>query len=623
MNFSEEQLEIINAPSDEKTVVMAAAAAGKTATLTERIRVLLKRGLEPRKLVAITFTNNAAAEMRERLGADFKEGMFMGTIHSYANFLLTSKGFDTSEYREDEEFDKLFELIAENPQVLREVDYLLCDESQDLNPEQFEFITTLIQPRAMLVVGDIRQCQPAGTKVLLRNNIVKNIEDVEIGDSVVYYEPEKGRACGLGNKAHNAINKKVTNIQKSHSKHLIKITTKDGLTSSYTPNHRTFVRLQSNYDKHVVYLMCDNNYRFRIGKIPLRGKEASVAWRVKMNNEKCSKIWLLKICDSDKEARIYEDKISYKYGIPQNCWQHDKVSFTKDDLDYIYEGIDTKERAEKCLTDHKLYIEYPLLDNNIDWSRDNHFSGNGSIQIYAANIIPEYMSALCYGNNSSHSNKRYEDIIMREDINSDEYIDVYSLEVEGGTYVADGIITHNSIYGFKGAEPKMLMHLMFDDDFVVRELTQNYRNGKAIIKFSNDIISKMKSVPLTPVTAMRDVRGAIRKITPWEILSTIKTDKNWGNWAILCRTNKKVSDIMTMLKKQGIPCVTFRQAQGGLNELKEKMADNTIKVLTIHSAKGLEFDKVIVCDIYSKGEENMRLNYVAVTRARDELYLCF
>ena len=50
--------------------------------------------------------------------------------------------------------------------------------------------------------------------------------------------------------------------------------------------------------------------------------------------------------------------------------------------------------------------------------------------------------------------------------------------------------------------------------------------------------------------------------------------------------------------------------------------EDSVNIMTIHSAKGLEFDKVIVCDIYSKGEENMRLNYVAVTRARDELYLC-
>ena len=180
-----------------------------------------------------------------------------------------------------------------------------------------------------------------------------------------------------------------------------------------------------------------------------------------------------------------------------------------------------------------------------------------------------------------------------------------------------------SIYGFKGAEPKMLMHLMFDDEFIVRELTQNYRNGKAIIKFGNDIIKRMKNVPLTDVVPMRDNRGIIRKIDMWELVKTVKSDKNWGRWAILCRTNKKVGDIMSLLMRQGIPAITFRQAQGGLNELKNKMASDTVKVLTIHSAKGLEFDKVIVCDIYSKGEENMRLNYVAVTRARDELYLCF
>lgn len=337
MNFSEEQRAIIEAPIDEKTVVMAAAAAGKTATLTERIRYLVRHNVDPSKIVGLTFTNNAAAEMRDRLGDDFRPGMFLGTIHSYANTLLTSNGFDTAEYRNDEQFDELFGLIQENPEVLKPIDYLLCDESQDLNEIQFDFISTVLDPRACLIVGDVRQ----------------------------------------------------------------------------------------------------------------------------------------------------------------------------------------------------------------------------------------------------------------------------------------------SIYGFKGAHPKALMHLLRNDDYEVRELTKNYRNGTAIIKFSNDILARMKEFHATPVTPMREERGKICKIDPYEIIQTIRKDKKWGNWAILCRSNDKVGHTMNMLERCNIPCVTFRQAQGGLDELKDKLNSDAVKVLTFHSAKGLEFNKVILCDFYTKGEENLRITYVGVTRARDELYLCW
>ena len=88
MNFSDEQIKIIEAPIDEKSIVIAAQAAGKTAVLTERVRYLLKHGIEPNKMVCLTFTNNAADEMRLRLADDFKDGLFIGTIHSYANYLL-------------------------------------------------------------------------------------------------------------------------------------------------------------------------------------------------------------------------------------------------------------------------------------------------------------------------------------------------------------------------------------------------------------------------------------------------------------------------------------------------------------------------------------------------------
>lgn len=335
MNFSKEQLEIIEAPLDEKTIVMASAASGKTATLTERIRYIINHGIDPSKIVVLTFTNNAAAEMRDRLGNDFYPGMFMGTIHSYANLLLTSRGYDTAMIRDDEDFDRLFEMIEEHPEVIRPVDYLLCDESQDLNKAQFLFISEVIDPVASLIVGDVRQ----------------------------------------------------------------------------------------------------------------------------------------------------------------------------------------------------------------------------------------------------------------------------------------------SIYAFRGAEPKMLLRLMKKPEFQVRELTQNYRNGKKIIDFSNKIIEKMKNVPQTVVRGMRGEQGKIQLITQFDILNVIKKDPQWGHWAILCRTNKKVDQIMGMLVRQGIPCLTFRQAQGSLDDLKEKMNENAVKVLTIHSSKGLEFDKVIICDTFSKGQDNIRLNYVAVTRARDELYL--
>lgn len=65
------QLEAINKKGD--LLVSAAAGAGKTAVLTERIARLISEGTDPEELLVVTFTNAAAAEMKERIEARLRE----------------------------------------------------------------------------------------------------------------------------------------------------------------------------------------------------------------------------------------------------------------------------------------------------------------------------------------------------------------------------------------------------------------------------------------------------------------------------------------------------------------------------------------------------------------------
>ena len=135
-------------------VVMSSAASGKSAVLVERIRYLLEKGIDPSEIVAITFTNNAASVMYERL--DNPEGLFIGTIHSYCNYLLRGGAIDTSNIIQQERFDDLFEEIKENPQCIKHISHLLLDEAQDSTLEQFEFLS-LLHPDNFMYVGDIKQ----------------------------------------------------------------------------------------------------------------------------------------------------------------------------------------------------------------------------------------------------------------------------------------------------------------------------------------------------------------------------------------------------------------------------------------------------------------------------------
>ena len=81
-------------------LVLAGAGSGKTKVLTTRIVNLVKSGVNPYKILAVTFTNKAAKEMRERLskmiGEDVVKKMWVGTFHNICGRILR---FDLENYK--------------------------------------------------------------------------------------------------------------------------------------------------------------------------------------------------------------------------------------------------------------------------------------------------------------------------------------------------------------------------------------------------------------------------------------------------------------------------------------------------------------------------------------------
>ncbi len=73
-------------------LVLASAGSGKTRVLTERIKYLVN--LTKRKILAITFTNKASEEIKERLNEinDIEERLFIGTFHSFCCYVLENHG---------------------------------------------------------------------------------------------------------------------------------------------------------------------------------------------------------------------------------------------------------------------------------------------------------------------------------------------------------------------------------------------------------------------------------------------------------------------------------------------------------------------------------------------------
>jgi DNA helicase II / ATP-dependent DNA helicase PcrA len=99
MNFTTAQLQAINHTKGNLQLI-ACAGSGKTEVVARRVANLLKSGATPRNIVAFTFTDKAAAELKERIITRCRKElgeihglaeMYVGTIHAFCLELLKSE----------------------------------------------------------------------------------------------------------------------------------------------------------------------------------------------------------------------------------------------------------------------------------------------------------------------------------------------------------------------------------------------------------------------------------------------------------------------------------------------------------------------------------------------------
>lgn len=204
-----------------------------------------------------------------------------------------------------------------------------------------------------------------------------------------------------------------------------------------------------------------------------------------------------------------------------------------------------------------------------------------------------------------------------QDIDERQWNFFNKIQAENFFAVADD---RQAIYGFKGSSLKFLDYLYYDPDCAVYNLNTNYRCPPNIIRFAEDFLSNTKKISVSASAPKDKKNGLLEECSFSDAIEDLEYMQDYGNWAILCRTNAEVEIAMEILTEKGIPCFTFKKMNMTQDEMKKILDKSEVKVLTIHCGKGLSFKNVIVSGAKTFNDEERRISYVAATRAEQNLY---
>ena len=215
-----------------------------------------------------------------------------------------------------------------------------------------------------------------------------------------------------------------------------------------------------------------------------------------------------------------------------------------------------------------------------------------------------------------------------QDVGTLEYNFIKSLNAKNYFFVGDD---WQSIYGFKGGNVNIFKSLMSDKRFTKYYLQDNYRSGSEIIKYSKQVIDQVPGIIQKKVVNRSGRTGSVKVDNKYHLrsyLENIQLNGKYGDWFILVRSNREVYQYSELMTKMRIPFSTFKRADLSLSELRAEMAKDTVKLLTIHTSKGLESPNVLLVGnfplkipSYQKNSDERKVMYVAMTRAMNQLII--
>lgn len=449
------------------------------------------------------------------------------------------------------DFDDMLYMPIIADAEFEQADVVFLDEAQDVNGIQAEIVSRMLGPESRVVaVGDPNQCQPAGTLVRTPKGNVR-IETLKDGDRVV--------SVDISHSCFKTIGEIVKVASRRHVGHLVEVFSGER-KSSYTPNHKCIANSKPLCHQHVVYLM-QRGRNFRIGSTQF-GVVAGSGIRTRLMTEKADNLWVLSVHELRAEARFQEALLSNAHGIPERTFVSQSSNGKGLDqtlLDRYWNSIPSqKEKALNLLKLFNREIEFPLVSKKTV----RNFAVRRPSKIQACNLLPGMLvlhdqPTIHY---KKHQWKPIEGILCHPFMGL-----VYSLDVAGAhTYIADGIATHNSIYGFRGAMQDSMHQIGKRFHCNALPLSVSYRCPKRVVAKAREWVSHILPHDDAP-------EGIVEYAGDWLV-----KDFQAGD-AILCRNSAPIITIAFLLIRNKIAAkVVGRDIGQGLVKLVEKMKAKTL-----------------------------------------------
>ena len=154
--LNEKQREAVKI-TDGPLLILAGAGSGKTSTMTHRIAYMIEQGTDPHSILAVTFTNKAATEMRERIEAlcGSTDGMWIMTFHAMCLRMLR---FDTEIIGYDRNF--VIYDTTDQKMIIKNI-----VREQNLNTDEFKvaYLLSVISDKKEKDISDSAYARAAGT----------------------------------------------------------------------------------------------------------------------------------------------------------------------------------------------------------------------------------------------------------------------------------------------------------------------------------------------------------------------------------------------------------------------------------------------------------------------------